>query len=106
VPSAEERAKCTPRPFPAQRRVRSHSVTLVGPDEDVLDQVGSIFRNWTDRLAAPFVAGGMSEGAAHRMATVTIAATEGATDLSQAPQTRDPFDDVATTVSDLVRDVR
>jgi hypothetical protein len=48
----------------------------------------------------------MSEGAAHRMATVTIAATGGAAVLSRARQTRDPFDDVATTVSDLVRDVR
>ena len=67
--------------------------------------MGSIFRNWTDRLAALFVAGGMSEDAAHRMATVTIAATEGDGVLSRAPQTRDPFDDVATTLSDLVRDV-
>jgi TetR/AcrR family transcriptional regulator, lmrAB and yxaGH operons repressor len=52
-----------------------------------------------------FVACGMCEDAAHRMATVTIAATEGAVVLSRAQQSTDPFDDVAITLSDLVRDV-
>ncbi len=78
---------------------------MAGPDEDILDHVGAIFANWTDRLAALVVAGGMSEDTAHRMGTVTIAATEGAVVLSRAKQSRDPFDDVATTRSDLVRDV-
>jgi TetR/AcrR family transcriptional repressor of lmrAB and yxaGH operons len=81
------------------------SVTVAGPDADILNHVGIIFRNWTDRLAALFVAGGMSEDTAHRMATVTIAATEGAVVLSRAQQSRAPFDDVASTLSDLIGDV-
>jgi hypothetical protein len=39
------------------------------------------------------------------MATVTIAATEGAVVISPAQRSRDPFDDVANTLSGLVRDV-
>jgi hypothetical protein len=50
---------------------------LAGPDDDVLDHVGSMFRNWTDCLVVLFVAGGMSKDATHRMAAMTIAATEG-----------------------------
>ena len=78
------------------------SVTVAGPEGDVLDHVGTIFRTWTDLLAELFVAGGMPEEVAHRMATVTIAATEGAVVLSRAQQSRDPFDEVAGTLMDLV----
>jgi TetR/AcrR family transcriptional repressor of lmrAB and yxaGH operons len=81
------------------------SVTVAGADGDILDHVGTIFRGWTDQLAELFVAGGMPEDTAHRMATVAIAATEGAVVLSRAQRSRDPFDDVASTLSGLVRDV-
>jgi AcrR family transcriptional regulator len=81
------------------------SVTVAGPDADILDQVGSIFRTWTDQLAGLFVAGGVPEGEARRLATTTIAATEGAVLLSRAQQSRDPFDEVAATLTKLVRDV-
>lgn len=60
---------------------------MVGPDDDVLSHVGSMFRNWTDGPVVPFVAGGMPKDVASRMATMTIATTEGAD------------------VSDLVRDL-
>jgi TetR/AcrR family transcriptional regulator, lmrAB and yxaGH operons repressor len=78
------------------------SVTVAGPEDDVLDHVGSIFRTWTDLLAELFVAGGMPEDDAHRMATVTIAATEGAVVVSRAQRSRDPFDEVARTLMGLV----
>jgi TetR/AcrR family transcriptional repressor of lmrAB and yxaGH operons len=81
------------------------SVTVAGPDGDSLDHVGTIFRTWTDQLAELFVAGGLSEDAAHRVATVTIAATEGAVILSRAQRSREPFDDVASTLSGLIRNV-
>jgi vacuolar-type H+-ATPase subunit B/Vma2 len=67
--------------------------------------VGTIFENWTDQLAELFVAGGMSEDTAHRMATLTITATEGAVVLSRAQRNRQPFDEVASTLLDLVPDV-
>ena len=79
------------------------SVTVAGPDADILEHVGAIFRTWTDQLVGLFVAGGMSEDAAHRLATVTIAATEGAVVLSRAEQSRVPFDEVASTLRDLIR---
>ena len=37
------------------------------------------------------------------MATVTIAATEGAVVLSRAEQSKSPFDEVASTLRDLIR---
>ncbi len=79
------------------------SVTVAGPEGDILDHVGAIFRTWTDQLAELFVVGGMAEDVAHRMATVTIAATEGAVILSRAEQSRTPFDEVASTLMDLIR---
>jgi TetR/AcrR family transcriptional repressor of lmrAB and yxaGH operons len=80
------------------------SVTVGGPEGDILEHVGAIFRTWTDQLAELFVVGGMAEDAAHTMATVTIAATEGAVVLSRAEQSRSPFDEVASTLTDLVRE--
>ena len=79
------------------------SVTVAGPAEDLLDHVGEIFGSWTDRLAELFVAGGMPEIAAQRMSIITIAATEGAIVLSRAQRVRDPFDEVAGTLMDLIQ---
>jgi AcrR family transcriptional regulator len=78
------------------------SVTVAGPDAGILDHVGSIFENWTDQLAELLVAGGMSEDTAHRMATLTITATEGAVILSRAQRSWQPFDEVARTLLDLL----
>ncbi len=79
------------------------SVTVAGPEGDILEHVGAIFQTWTDQLAGLFVAGGVSEESAHRMAAVTIAATEGAVVLSRAEQSRVSFDEVASTLRDLIR---
>jgi AcrR family transcriptional regulator len=79
------------------------SVTVAGADGDVLDHAGTIFRTWTDRLAELFVVGGMDDGAAHAIATVTIAATEGAVVLTRAEKSMAPFNEVANTLTDLVR---
>ena len=78
------------------------SVTVAGPEGDILEHVGTIFRAWTDQLAELFVIGGMSADTAHRMATLTIAATEGSVVLSRAEQSRAPFDEVASSLKDLV----
>jgi TetR/AcrR family transcriptional regulator, lmrAB and yxaGH operons repressor len=79
------------------------SVAVAGPDGDILEHVGGIFRAWTEQLAELFAAGGMAADVAHTMATVAIAATEGAVVLSRAEQSRDPFDEVASTLTDLIR---
>jgi AcrR family transcriptional regulator len=79
------------------------AVTVTGPGGELLDHVGTIFRHWTDHLAELFVVGGMSEDQAHRMATVAIAASEGAVLLSRAQRSREPFDEVANSLLDMVR---
>ncbi len=81
------------------------AITVSGPQGDVLDHVGSIFRVWTDLLSELFVAGGMPEDKAHQMATVVIAATEGAVVLARAQRSRDPFDEVAGTLLNLFQSI-
>jgi hypothetical protein len=78
------------------------AVTVAGPGGELLDHVGTIFRNWTDHLAELFVIGGMPEDQAHRMATVAIAASEGGILLSRAQRSREPFDGVANSLLDLI----
>jgi AcrR family transcriptional regulator len=81
------------------------AVTVTNPQSDIRDHVGSIFRAWTDLLTDLFVAGGLGADAAHRMATMAIAATEGAIVLARAQRNTDPFDEVAGTLMDLVRGI-
>jgi hypothetical protein len=44
----------------------------------------------------------LAESDAHTMATVTIAATEGAVVLSRADQSGGPFNEVASNLTDLI----
>jgi TetR/AcrR family transcriptional repressor of lmrAB and yxaGH operons len=81
------------------------AVTVTGPESDIHDHVGSIFKAWTDLLTDLFVAGGLRVDAAHRMATLTIAATEGAIVLTRAQRSRDPFDEVVGALMDLVQGI-
>ena len=81
------------------------AVTVTGPESDLHDHVGSIFKAWTDLLTELFVAGRLRVDAAHRMATVAIAATEGAIVLARAQRSTDPFDEVAATLMDLVQGI-
>jgi TetR/AcrR family transcriptional repressor of lmrAB and yxaGH operons len=81
------------------------AVTVTGPESDLHDHVGSIFKAWTDLLTELFVAGRLRVDAAHRMATLTIAATEGAIVLARAQRSTDPFDEVAATLMDLVQGI-
>jgi TetR/AcrR family transcriptional regulator, lmrAB and yxaGH operons repressor len=78
------------------------AVTVSGPESDVQKHVGDIFEAWTNRLARLFVAGGLATDAADRMATVAIAATEGAIVLSRAQRSIQPFDEVAATLMGLI----
>jgi TetR/AcrR family transcriptional regulator, lmrAB and yxaGH operons repressor len=81
------------------------AVTVASPQGDIQDHVGSIFRAWADLLADLFVAGGLHAEAAHRMATIAIASTEGAIVLARAQRSTDPFDEVAGTLMDLVQGI-
>jgi len=77
------------------------AVTVAANDAALLDHAGAIFRAWTDRLTDLFTVGGMTKGAARQLAVTVVAATEGAVALSRAERSREPFDQVATTLRTL-----
>jgi len=78
------------------------AVTVAGSDIDLLDHAGSIFRDWTAHLAGLLVAGGVGETSAPQLATMVIAATEGAVALCRAERSREPFDLVDKALMQLV----
>jgi len=77
------------------------AVTVAANDAALVDHAGTIFRAWTDRLTDLFTVGGMTKGAARQLAVTVVAATEGAVALSRAERSREPFDQVATTLRTL-----
>jgi TetR/AcrR family transcriptional regulator, lmrAB and yxaGH operons repressor len=78
------------------------AVTVAGPDIELLDHAGSIFRDWTSHLAGLLVAGGVGETSAPQLAIMVIAATEGAVALCRAERSREPFDLVDKALMQLV----
>jgi hypothetical protein len=78
------------------------AVTVAGPDVELLDHAGAIFRAWTDQLVGLFVAGGVAEDSARPIAVTIIAATEGAAALCRAEKSREPFDVVAVALTQMV----
>jgi TetR/AcrR family transcriptional regulator, lmrAB and yxaGH operons repressor len=78
------------------------AVTVAGSDIDLLDHAGSIFRDWTAHLAGLLVVGGVGETSAPQLATMVIAATEGAVALCRAERSREPFDLVDKALMQLV----
>ena len=81
------------------------AVTVAASDGVLLDHAGRIFRTWADQIADLFAAGGMDQDEARRRATLAIAATEGAVVVARAQQSRQPFDDVAHSLLDLLRTI-
>ena len=79
------------------------AVTVAASDGVLLEHAGTIFRTWADQIADLFAAGGMGQAEAKRWATLAIAATEGAVVVARAQQSRQPFDEVATALLDLLR---
>jgi TetR/AcrR family transcriptional repressor of lmrAB and yxaGH operons len=70
------------------------AVTVAAEEPELIDYTGRIFRDWTAHLAALFGAGGLDAERAHQLATLAIAATEGAVALSRAQRSREPLDTV------------
>jgi TetR/AcrR family transcriptional regulator, lmrAB and yxaGH operons repressor len=79
------------------------AVTVAGPEPELLDYAGELFRVWADRLAELFAAGGMEQAAAHRLSNLAIAATEGAVIMARAERSMDPFEDVASLLLGNIR---
>jgi TetR/AcrR family transcriptional regulator, lmrAB and yxaGH operons repressor len=71
------------------------AVTVATDSPDLLDHAAAIFRAWRGKLAELYVEGGVEAGAAARLATTLIAATEGAVVVSRAERSMEPFELVA-----------
>jgi TetR/AcrR family transcriptional regulator, lmrAB and yxaGH operons repressor len=68
------------------------AVTVAAGDDELLTQAGRVFRAWRDHLAELLHVGGLSDEGARRLATLTIAASEGAVALARAERDWAPFD--------------
>ena len=78
------------------------AVTVAGSEVGLLDHAGAIFRDWTSQLAGLLVAGGVADPPAQQLAVMIIAATEGAVALCRAERSRQPFDVVAESLTQMV----
>ena len=74
------------------------AVTVATDSPDLLAHTAKIFRQWRTRLAELLTHGGVPEGEASRLASLLVAASEGAVVVSRAEQSMDPFDEVCETL--------
>ncbi|MFD4576703.1 TetR/AcrR family transcriptional regulator [Streptomyces sp. NPDC058417] len=70
------------------------------PEAD--DAIREIFTRWQTAFADLLVRSGYDEGRARRLATMTVAAVEGAVVLCRAQHSTDPLDDVLTELALLL----
>jgi TetR/AcrR family transcriptional regulator, lmrAB and yxaGH operons repressor len=97
-----------PQAPPTELLVRSNiragcavlAVTVATDSPDLLTHAASIFRAWRGRLAEQYVRGGIDAGAAARLATTVVSATEGAVVVSRAERSLEPFELVAPQLLD------
>jgi TetR/AcrR family transcriptional regulator, lmrAB and yxaGH operons repressor len=71
------------------------AVAVSADDRELVERAGGVFRAWTARLAELFVAGGRDAASARALATLVIAASEGAVALARAERDAAPFEEVA-----------
>lgn len=72
------------------------AVTVATDSADLLEHAAAVFRAWERLLAELLQVGGLSDVEAQRLATMLIAASEGAVVMSRAQTSIVPFDAVAT----------
>jgi len=80
------------------------AVAVAADSPDLIDRAGRIFRSWEAMLTERFTAGGMTSNEATELATVLIAACEGAVVLSRAERSLEPLDRVARVLRSFVPD--
>jgi AcrR family transcriptional regulator len=71
------------------------AVAVSADSGGLVERAGSVFRAWSARLAELFVAGGRDPAPARALATLVIAASEGAVVLARAERDLAPFEAVA-----------
>lgn len=71
------------------------AVAVSADDAGLVERAGRVFRDWGARLAELFEAGGRDASSASALATLVIAASEGAVVLARAERDLAPFEAVA-----------
>lgn len=72
------------------------AVTVSGETPELLDEAAAVFAAWGSRLAALLEHGGVPAPEAPGLATMVMAASEGAVVLARAARSFDPLDSVTT----------
>jgi TetR/AcrR family transcriptional repressor of lmrAB and yxaGH operons len=67
-------------------------VTVTADSPDLLDRAAAVFRSWRERLAGLLREGGLGEADADGLATMMLAAAEGAVILARAGRSMEPLD--------------
>jgi len=70
------------------------AVTVSADSRALLDRAGQVFRSWQARLAGLFRSAGLRDGDADALATLLIAASEGAVVMARAQQELAPLETV------------
>lgn len=78
---------------------------LTDEEEAPREAAASAFRNWTGILAKSLCDYGASDSEANRIATLIVAAVEGAVAMCRAERRIEPFDGVSVELTALVRGV-
>jgi AcrR family transcriptional regulator len=77
-------------------------IVAVTVESQLAEAAADAFRRWQDALAAGLVSAGATPARAARLATLVVAAVEGATLLCRAGRCLDPLDDVIAELEDLI----
>ena len=77
-------------------------VVAVTVESQLADAAADAFRRWRDALAAGLASAGATPARAARLATLTVAAVEGATIMCRAQRSLDPLDDVGAELEELI----
>lgn len=77
------------------------AVTVSADSRELLNRAGEAFRSWQARLAELFRSAGLTHHDADALATMLVAASEGAVVLARAQQTLAPFETVHRQLRDM-----
>lgn len=81
------------------------AVAVAGEDEQVVGHAGSIFRIWRERLGSLLMDGGCPAPQAPGLASLNIAAMEGAVAMARAEDDLEPFELAARQLLDVVHTI-
>jgi uncharacterized membrane protein YqgA involved in biofilm formation len=80
------------------------AVTVAADAPDLVAHTAKIFRDWREHLASILQQGGVAEPRATALATMLIAACEGAVLLARAERSIEPFEQTAKMLLELIEE--